>query len=132
VVQGQPAIVFDDSFNTELTYCRSSTATGTSASDWSTKVDIDGVGATSASGASLAIINGNPAVAYYYFNGASVYGRYSRSNTTGGNAADWSGKVYFTGALVSGAYLFAGHRHQQPGVSMFTSDVAKLQYVRAQ
>jgi hypothetical protein len=71
-------------------YIRSTTATGSSATDWSQEVtffaDAAGYGTTS-----LAVISGNPAIS---FSGTSVSGyglMFIRATTsTGSNFADWS------------------------------------------
>lgn len=63
VVNGNPAIAYFDATNANLKYVRATNAAGTA---WGTPVVVDGVAFSFNCGywASLAVINGNPAIAY--------------------------------------------------------------------
>lgn len=103
VVSGNPAVVYDNDSNHTLVYCRSSSTTGDQASDWSNKVVIDGGGGIFAAGGSLAVIEGNPAVAYGWQGPIDIYVKYCRATTdTGGSAADWSTKWNVYGPFSTG------------------------------
>ncbi len=133
-IGGSPAIVYDDITTGELTYCRASTMTGGAQADWSSKIDIDGVGSSSAGAASLAVINGNPAVVYYYYDGmGNSYPRYCRSSTADGAlVANWGTKLNLAGPFVSGTIGYSlATVSGFPAVSWSNSDTGAIQYCRA-
>jgi hypothetical protein len=71
VVNGNPAISYYDSTNTNLKYVRATTASGTLMVDWGKPVIIDNAGDVGQY-TSLAVINGNPAISYYDFDNGDL------------------------------------------------------------
>jgi hypothetical protein len=84
VVNGNPAVVYRDDADYTRVYCRSSSANGDEAAHWSNKVVIDGGAGNYLSDASLAVIEGNPAVAYSWEGMIDTWARYCRSSTATG------------------------------------------------
>ena len=85
-VNGNPAVVFHDDTANQFKYVRATNASGTA---WGTSVEIENSGeAASFLGfdASLAIVNGNPALSYYRGNTNGDIG-YVRSSDI--NGASW-------------------------------------------
>ena len=136
-VNGNPAIsvyggpTVGDAFR--LAYVRSTTASGSSSSDWQvvhpTTVG-NGFGFTS----SLAVINGNPAIAYQ---GPSDDTCYIRSTTpTGMVGADWGAPVIIDGAAwTSGQYLSLADAGGNPAIAYYDQEPVgsslHLKYARA-
>jgi len=98
VVAGAPAIAYPSNSTSGLVYSRSSTPHGSDAGDW-THRGID-PGAEVGWGASLAVVDGRPAIAYryvdYYGPGSSLLMFAWSSGPTGMNWEDW-GKVLVDG-----------------------------------
>lgn len=90
-VDGNPAIAYCRDFdgNSTVQYVRSTTSSGFAAADWSQKVTVDDAAFTSAS---LAVVDGHPALSYISADFKEVV--YVRASTlTGAAGADWGGKV---------------------------------------
>jgi hypothetical protein len=126
VVNGHPAIAYHDYSNHRLKYVRASDATGDSwgtpiaIADTSTKVEIAGM-------PSLAVVDGHPAIAYYF---AQPYYnlRYVRANDPTGatwgspvNLDDWGTGNYPSLAVVD----------SRPAVAYYHWWLDDLRYVRA-
>jgi PKD repeat protein len=93
-VQGHPALAYC-SANDHLHYVRSASASGLSAGDWAGVLDLDGGAYIVQEGCSLAVIDGNPAIAYNNITDLSLL--YVRSTTATGEAlADWSQRATLT------------------------------------
>lgn len=93
VVDGNPAISYCDAEAHALRYVRASSKYGASADDWTTIVPIYG---SAAKANSLAVVDGNPAIAFATYDTAGFplaenFLFYKRSTTsTGSQASDWS------------------------------------------
>jgi len=128
VVDGNPAIAYENSTKANLMYARSSTPGGQSLSDWSI-VTIESDGETGRS-PSLAVIDGRPAIAYSRGSIDSSELMYALSTTaTGGSAADWDciplltcvGEVWNSLALIDG----------KPAIAYYEDGNSALQYAYA-
>lgn len=96
VVAGNPAIAYADDTNHHLKYARATTSTGASTGDWTQIVTVD---SSSYVGwyASLAVVDGCPAISYFDDNNDDI--KYARATTgTGANAGDWTQIVTVDGA----------------------------------
>ena len=129
VVAGSPAIAY--SRDTGLYYTRASTAKGSLVGDWSTPINIQGAESGTASGCCFAIVNGNPAVAYFRFLSNNVTFEYVRSTSaTGALATDWDGKVLISATVrpnKPAMYIAAGN----PAISFLDSENNDWKYIRA-
>ncbi|MBN2081385.1 PKD domain-containing protein [bacterium] len=132
VVDGNPAISYNythsSPYDSDLRYARSSTSTGTSASDWSV-VTVDNLGNTG-SFISLAVVDGCPAIAYRYDDSLDL--KYARATTsTGSNATDWT---LITTVDTTGMSGFNNHLlvvAGNPAISYFENQGKDLKFVRA-
>ena len=98
VVAGNPAAAFFQGNDTSLRYRRASSTTGAALGDWTggaaLSLDGDSGNFTAGEYCSLAVISGNPAIAYRLVDDdmGFTYLRYKRSSTaTGAALGDWSG-----------------------------------------
>jgi hypothetical protein len=90
VVNGRPACMFDDFTNNALHYLHSTTASGDGVNDWSVDVTLDDPATGAANSSALAVVNGDPATAWFEFDGVNYSLRYSWSTTPSGDLlADW-------------------------------------------
>ncbi len=89
VVNGNPAISYYDSVNSDLKYVRASDASGGS---WGAPVTVDSTGDVGWH-TSLAVVNGNPAISYHDV--GNDYLKYVRATDASG--ADWSSPVTVDG-----------------------------------
>jgi PKD repeat protein len=113
VTDGLPAIAYKR--GSGLGYIRSSTPEGSSPADWATALDL--VPGSDASGMSMALINGNPAIAFDH--GADDSLRYLRSATADGSLApDWTVplSIDIIGAEQPSSLAFIGGK---PAISYF-------------
>lgn len=125
VVGGQPMIFYDHNF--DLHCVRASTATGSSAGDWSgTKVLIDSTG----NNGSALLVGGNPAVAYFRWDGVTEHASYCRSSDAlGDQTTDWATKVDLSNhSALSISLQMVG---SNPAVCYIDSLNSSLHYVRA-
>jgi hypothetical protein len=87
VVSGNPAVAYWGPGSTSLNYVRANSPTGASAADWGPPAVVD-TGTKTGYEPSLAVVDGNPAIAYYDVDGQAL--KYARASTAGGNASgDW-------------------------------------------
>jgi PKD repeat protein len=129
-VVSAPAIAYDDITNGDLRYAHAQTLWGDDIADWTTNIVIDSPAGGSANGCSMALVGGNPAVAYFYWDGAVERMRFCRSSTTDGNmAANWATKTTLnTGpAGISVAELLT----QYPAISYVNTNTGAMSYVSA-
>lgn len=130
-VGGNPAIAYTDGSNADLRYARSSTGDGALATDWS-NVLVDGSASSVGEWPSLAVVAGNPAIAYVSATDLGI--RYARSTTANGlNETDWSG-----GTHTNVATFTAGATHpslmvinNNPAVAFQDLDSFFLRYSRS-
>jgi len=126
VVNGNPAIAYQDTTNNDLRYVRATDASGTT---WGVPLTLESAGDTGF-GTSLKVINGFPAVSYGSSTAAVV--KYIRATDTSGTAwgaavtvgsgySDSTSMAVFT-PPVGGSY---------PAISYFASADTDLKYVRA-
>ncbi|MEZ5336898.1 MAG: hypothetical protein R3F46_01430 [bacterium] len=91
LIGGNPAIAFHAENSSQLSYLRSTTASGAAATDWTAAVKIDDAPGGHVPECSLAQVDGNPALAYL---SADNNLSYRRSTTADGAAmADWQNKL---------------------------------------
>jgi len=132
VVDGNPAISWLDYSDSSLVYARSTTTTGSSASDWSNVVVVDD---TYRSGwdSSLAVVDGNPAISYATVDGSYESDlKYARSTTsTGTSADDWTQIVTIDSSGDVGRNTSLAVVDGCPAISYRDSDNTSLKYARA-
>ncbi|MBN2083456.1 hypothetical protein JW859_14770, partial [bacterium] len=88
VVDGCPAISYQDYGNSNLKYARATTSTGANASDWTQLVTVDSTGNVGHY-TSLVVVDGCPAISYYDDSNDDL--KYARATTsTGSSASDWT------------------------------------------
>ena len=129
VVSGLPAVSYHDNNNGLLKYVRATDAAG---GNWISPLTVDTVGTSNIETAtSLAIVNGNPAIAYTRFNGATDADlRYVRANNTTGTS--WAAPVvlqtagdvgyYPSLAVINGAPCVSFYDEYQRKTSLYTGD----------
>jgi len=93
VVDGCPAIAYYDRISSSedifgLKYVRASTGTGASATDWGEPITVDDTSEITGRYPSMAVVYGNPAIAYWDSTNSDV--RYVKATTSSGEgSADW-------------------------------------------
>lgn len=127
VVDGNPAISWqEDSFG-YLYYSYSSTTQGTSDDDWST-VSIDTMG-TDRLSTSLAVIDGHPAICYTKQEWADSHLAFAWSSSANGwNADDWRSAVVDASSPQTGYYVSLAEVDGQAAVSYFDDENKCLKY----
>ncbi|UNM09247.1 MAG: PKD domain-containing protein [Planctomycetales bacterium] len=91
IINGNPAIAYEEPLLDELRYSRSSTSNGMNPGDWSEPVVVVTAGITESS---LAEISGKPAIAYYDFDADEL--RFAYSDTADGTTqTDWNDNVLY-------------------------------------
>jgi hypothetical protein len=123
VVDGNPAIAyFDGSPNLDLKYVRASDATGSS---WGTPVTVDSSG-TVGQYASLAVVDGNPAIAYY--GGTDL--KYVRATDATGSS--WGTPLTVDSSGYVGLYASLAVVDGYPAIAYYDgASKYNLKYVRA-
>jgi len=131
VVNGNPAIA-SACGNNHLEYVRATTSTGDSLSDWGDIVAIDSdVGSLRSS---LAVVAGNPAIAYCGWTGPESYAlMYVRSTTgTGNSQSDWSQRVMVDdSAQYVGGYVSLVFVYDSPAIAYEDNSAYLLKYAQA-
>jgi PKD repeat protein len=130
-VQGNPAISSVQLSGTQhLRYYRSTTATGSSALDWTQIVDVDTNAGTGENNV-LAIVNGTPAISYYLSGSADL--RYVRSNTANGaGPTDWATPVTVLASSNVGQFNSLAVVAGNPAISFFDGfPNNQMRYVRS-
>ena len=128
-VAGQPAIAYEK--NGDLRYMRATANSGDTPADWGNlPFEIDSSGNVS-SFCSLAIVGGNPAIAYYHTAAGDV--RFTRAtNTTGALLANWPAPLVVSGAAVVGGYIALAEVNGNPAVTWLdTTGPTAIAYQRA-
>jgi hypothetical protein len=132
VVNGNPAISYHDLTNVnngDLKYVRATNATGELSTDWSTPITIDSSG-DSGQYTSLAIVNGNPMIAYYDRSAGRLKFVHA-TNTTGVLLADWSAPVTIKNPGVVGLFTSLAVVNGNPAISYYDFTNGNLNYARA-
>lgn len=127
IVNGNPAIAYYNSGgNTELRYVRASNADG---SAWPASVSVDGSGAPNIGQyASLQIVNGNPAIAYYNVTATDL--SYIRSNDV--NGAAWGpARVVEASGNNTGQYASMVIANGNPGIAYFDATNNDVKFIRS-
>lgn len=130
VVNGDPAIsyqYYDSGAGTHnLRYVRSSTADGGNVADWTNKVTVATTG-TDITYTSLAVVAGNPAIAFRDNGDEDLY--YVRALTsTGDSASDWDTDVPIHTANNVGEYPSLCVVNGSPAISYYDATAANLRY----
>jgi hypothetical protein len=125
IVDGRPAIAYyDDAPNDNLKYVIAGDAAGTS---WETPLTVDSAGVVGKY-ASLAVVDGRPAIAYY--DDAPNYDlKYVRASDTGG--AQWGTPVTVDGDGQVGPYASLAVVNGRPAIAYAYRALPYLSYVRA-
>jgi hypothetical protein len=125
VVDGRPAIAYyDGSSNFDLKYVRAADATG---STWPTPLTVDGAGWVGQY-ASLAVVDGRPAIAYY--DADSNYDlKYVRASDTTGSSWGTPFTVDSTGWV--GTHASLAVLNGRPAIAYYDNSDDDLKYVRA-
>ncbi len=123
VVNGFPAISYQDVTQSDLMFVRAADLNGNS---WGTPITVMSANAVANNGTSLAVVNGNPAIAFSYTVGAATTLRYVAA--TDANGANWSTSVGIeTGGFSPQLLVINGN----PAISHFTSATSRVKFVRA-
>lgn len=134
VVDGNPAISYYDYDDADLKYVRSTTSTGNSASDWTGIVTVDDSFRCGYDN-SLAIVAGNPAISYRYYDSGGSTGndlKYARSTTsTGASASDWSQIVTVDGVGNVGSHTSLVVVNGNPAIAYYDIANQDLKYARS-
>lgn len=128
-VADHPAIAWSNSSN-KMCYARSATASGATPADW-VEVIADSTSFSNGTYNSLAVVNGNPAIAYQ---GADENTCYVYSSTaTGMNSADWSAPVVIDGAMwSSGSWVSLAEIGGNPAIAYGDAESgSRIKYARA-
>jgi len=123
VVNGRPAIAYQDDANQDLLYVRADDATGTT---WSTApVVVDNSGNLGMH-VSMVVVEGQPAIAYSDSNGDLFYVRAQNADGT-----SWNTPVTVDTAIDSGLFHSLAIVDGRPAIAYFDGANLQLKYVRA-
>jgi uncharacterized delta-60 repeat protein len=126
VVNGKPAVVFNNDSSNSLQYARAADVDGTA---WSTPVTVDGT-ARSGESCSLAVVNGKPAIGY--LSGFSYDLKYARAlDSAGESAAAWVPPSTVDSAGDVGMSNVLLEVDGRPALVYHNSTRGSLQYLRA-
>lgn len=123
VVNGKPAVSYQNHLDGDLRYVQATVASGTT---WGTPLTVDStqyVGQYS----SLAVVNGNPAISYYDADSGNL--KYVRASDADGNA--WAAPVVVTSTGNIGQYTSLVVVNGNPAISYYDVVGLVLMYVRA-
>ncbi|MCB1208644.1 MAG: choice-of-anchor D domain-containing protein, partial [Verrucomicrobiales bacterium] len=126
VVDGNPAISYHDFDNGDLKYVRANTASGTLVGDWGTPQTLDSTGIVGQF-TSLLVVNGNPAISYYYPNNADL--KYVRADDASGTS--WGAQQTLDSTGIVGLYTSMAIVDGNPAISYHNGLNFDLKYVRA-
>ena len=124
VVNGNPAICYY--YNSDLKYIRANTTSGNSAGDWGVPLIVDSSG-DMGKYASMAVVNGNPAISYY--NDSNDDLKYVRALDSAGTT--WGAPVTLDSSGAVGLYTSLAVINGNPAISYYTDSTDDLKYVRA-
>ncbi|MCC7479548.1 PKD domain-containing protein [bacterium] len=121
VVNGQPAISYQDSTNSSLRYVR---AKGINGSKWNAAITVDSGGNTGLN-SSLAVINGNPAISYWSLTDYTL--RFARALDA--NGTTWGSPLELGQDL--GQFSSLTEVNGRPAICYSADSVHELRYLRA-
>ena len=129
IIAGHPAIAYHESAAGELIYVRSSDALGRTEGNWQARVVVDTDGEVGRD-ASMAVINGYPAIAYYDFTNDSL--KYARSSTElGEQASDWTTVRTVDSASPTGTYPVLATVNGNPAIAYQDTEGNSISYKRS-
>jgi hypothetical protein len=126
IVNGNPAVGYRDFTNSDLKYVRAVDLNGTA---WGVPVTVDGVSTSVGSYASMAIVNGNPALSYYDSAIAKQDLKYVRA--TDADGAGWGTPVTVASSGNVGQYTSLAVVNGNPAISYHDAGSIDLKFVRA-
>jgi hypothetical protein len=127
VVDGKPAISWQDDFVGNLVYSYSSTVRGNSQDDWLT-ITVDAMGQDRLS-TSLAEIDGHPAICYTKQVWTDSYLAFAWSSSANGwSADDWQSTIVDAGSPHTGYYVSLAEVDGKAAVSYFDDENKCLKY----
>lgn len=125
VVNGNPAIAYCSSnSNYSINYIRATNVNGTA---WGFRVTIGSTNTNQGRFASLKIVNGNPAVAFYSELGSNL--KYARANDVSGTT--WATPISVVTTTTVGQYTSLQIVNGNPAISYYDFTNGNLKYVRA-
>lgn len=124
VVNGFPAISYHDATASDLRYVRASDENGNT---WGTPQTLVSANSVASGGTSLAVVNGNPAIAFSYSPAGSLALRFIRANDPNGNSWATMVSVETAGGNYPRLLVVDG----QPAIAHYTSTTPRVKYVRA-
>ena len=125
VVNGKPAISYQDRTNRDLKYVQANDADGTS---WNTPVTVDAGGPNTGGHTSLAVVNGKPAISYY--DGTNEDLKYVQANDADGTS--WPTAVTVDSGGEVGQFNSLVVVNGKPAISYYEfSNIRDLKYVQA-
>ncbi|MCB1187578.1 PKD domain-containing protein [bacterium] len=124
VVNGNPAISYQDLTNLDLRFVRATNANG---SAWNAPITLDSVGDTGRD-CSLAVVNGNPAVSYFDTTNTSL--RFVRATDASGTA--WGTPLTLDSSGITGTYTSLAVVNGNPAISYRDGSNGYLRYIRAE
>lgn len=129
VVDGRPAIAYEDALNYDLKYIRALTSTGAEFYEWQSPVIVDSPGWVGVD-PSLALVEGHPAISYYDLSKADL--KYARSTTPHGLvASDWSQKAVVDSDGIVGGSSTLAVVDGAPAISYLDWGNRSVKYARA-
>lgn len=129
VINGKPAISYHEVDEKVLKYARSTTPKGASAADWSMKATVDD-GVNVGWFSSLAMVDDNPAIAYYDAINEGV--KYSRSTTGSGALSEhWNQDITVSSAGNGGQYTSLAIVDGNPAISYYSLDNLDVMFARS-
>ncbi|MCS3797777.1 T9SS type A sorting domain-containing protein [Niastella sp. OAS944] len=123
VVNGNPAIAFNDETHTNLTYVRANDADGSS---WGAPIWVDSSGSVGRY-SSMEIVNGFPAIAYYYSGRADL--NFVRATNANGTA--WGTPITIQTAGNIGEYATLQVVNGLPAIAYYDATNGDLKYIQA-
>jgi hypothetical protein len=123
IVNGRPAISYQDGANGDLKYVRSTDANGDA---WDAPVTIDAQGEVGAY-TSLQVVNGNPAVSYYDATNGRL--KFVRANDV--NGSSWSDPINVDSSANVGAFSSLAVVNGYPAIAYHDVSNTDLKFVRA-
>jgi hypothetical protein len=124
IVDGNPAVAYQNGSTHELYFVRATDAGGTT---WGAPVAVDTSGINNGLDPSLAVVNGKPAVSYYLFDSGDL--KYVQAGDAQGTG--WGAPVSLDTAINSGQYNSLAVVNGNPAISYYDATNFTLRYIRA-
>lgn len=122
VINGNPAVSYYDATNQDLKFVR---ATDTNGSTWGAPIIVLGSDAAVGEHSSLAEVNGNPAISYYY----NFKVHYVRATNT--NGSTWGSGILVDLQDANGFYTSLEVINGRPAIAYYNLSSSSLRYARA-